>query len=242
MDHDHNFKNLILDYPRDALEFFAPQEAGNLASDVRITPIREEQLKDRLGDRFRELDVPLLVEWPDGTRAAILFVLEEETEVRRFNIHRRAHYCLDLSELMKTDRVVPVVIFLKAGTYARKLLLGTEIHTYLSFDFLHCTLPELQYEQYRDSNNIVALLNLPNMHYFPEQRVDVYADAMRGFRRQESDPEKLLKYVDFIDMYAALDQEERKIYILRYPEEANIMTTFAERFKNEGRVMGGRSE
>ncbi len=172
-------------------------------------------------------------------------MLEEETEVRRFNIHRLAHYCLVLSELMKTDRVVPVVIFLTAGTYARKLLLGTEIHTYLSFDFLYCTLPDLQYEHYRDSNNIVALLNLPNMHYSPEQRVDVYADAMRGFRRQESDPEKLLKYVDFIDMYAALDDEERKIYILKYPEEANIMTTFAERFKNEGRDEGrdeGRKE
>ena len=25
--HDQNFKNLILDYPRDALAFFAPEEA-----------------------------------------------------------------------------------------------------------------------------------------------------------------------------------------------------------------------
>ena len=26
--HDHNFKNLIVEYPRDALEFFAPEEAS----------------------------------------------------------------------------------------------------------------------------------------------------------------------------------------------------------------------
>ncbi len=57
MNHDQNFKNLILDYPYDALTFFAPFEARDLSPDVRITPIREEQLKDRLGDRFRELDV-----------------------------------------------------------------------------------------------------------------------------------------------------------------------------------------
>ena len=42
--------------------------------------MRQEQLQERLGERFRELDIPLLVEWPDGRREAILFVIEEETE------------------------------------------------------------------------------------------------------------------------------------------------------------------
>jgi hypothetical protein len=211
MDHDQNFKNLILDYPRDALEFFAPREARSIPRDVRITPIREEQLKDRLGDRFRELDVPLLVEWPDGAREAILFVLEEESDTKRFSIHRLAHYCLDLSELMKTDRVVPVVIFLKSGGFPGRLALGTDVRTYLIFDYIHLVPADLLYEEYRESDNIVALLNLPNMRYRPEQRVDVYAAAVRGFRRQEPDPNKLLKYLDFIDMYAALDEEERKV-------------------------------
>ncbi len=161
------------------------------------------------------------------------------------SIHRLAHYCLDLSELMKTERVVPVVIFLKSGRYPGRLALGTELRTYLSFDFIHLTLADLWYEEYRESNNIVALLNLPNMRYRPEQRVEVYAAAVRGFRRREPDPNKLIKYLDFIDMYADLDEEERKVYILKYPEEANIMTTFAERFRKEGRDEGwkeGRDE
>ncbi len=57
--------------------------------------------------------MPPLVEWPDDRRAALLFVLEEETEPSRFSIHRLAHYCLELSELYGTERVVPVVIFLR---------------------------------------------------------------------------------------------------------------------------------
>lgn len=73
--HDQNFKNLILDYPLDALRLFSPEEALQLGDDVTITPIRQEQLKKRLGDRFRELDVPLLVEWPSGRREALLFAL-----------------------------------------------------------------------------------------------------------------------------------------------------------------------
>ena len=60
--HDHNFKNLILDYPRQALEFFAAAEVSRSFRTARIIPIRQEQLKNRLGERFRELDTPLLVE------------------------------------------------------------------------------------------------------------------------------------------------------------------------------------
>lgn len=238
MDNDQNFKNLILDFPEDALELFAGREAAGLEQGARIIPIREEQLKDRLGDRFRELDVPLLVEWPSGYRAAILFVLEEESDPRRFSVHRLAHYCLDLSELFDTERVVPVVIFLRAGGYARELVLGGEERSYLRFSFLSCVLPELYYEDYRDSSNIVARLNLPNMRYRPEQRIEVYAHAVRGLRDLEPEQDKVSKYLDFIDIYTGLDEEERKIYITKYPEEASFMNTFAERFRQEGMQQG----
>ena len=86
MSHDQNFKNLILDYPRESMRFFAAAEAMQVDQGARILPVREEQLKERLGERFRELDVPLLVEWPDGRREALLFVFEEETDPRRFSI------------------------------------------------------------------------------------------------------------------------------------------------------------
>lgn len=44
---------------------------------ARITPIRQEQLQERLGERFRELDVPLLVEWPDGGRVLAAETIDE---------------------------------------------------------------------------------------------------------------------------------------------------------------------
>ena len=109
MSHDQNFKNLILDYPLAAVSFFAEAEASGVDAGVRLNPIRQEQLQERLGERFRELDVPLRLEWPDGRREALLFVFEEETNPGRFSVHRLAHYCLDLAELCAPDRVVPVV-------------------------------------------------------------------------------------------------------------------------------------
>ena len=45
-------------YPRDSLALFAPVEAPRPADDVRIVPVRQEQLKDNLGGRYRALDAP----------------------------------------------------------------------------------------------------------------------------------------------------------------------------------------
>jgi Domain of unknown function (DUF4351) len=239
MTHDQNFKNLILDYPQQALAFFAAEEARGIVDvEARIVPVRQEQLKERLGDRFRELDVPLLVEWPDGRREAVLFVIEEESDPSRFSIHRLAHYCLDLAELLKTDRVVPVVVFLRGGCGRTELVLGGERHAYLSFRYLACALADLPFERYRDSDNIVERLNLPNMRYAREQRVEVYAHAVRGLTTLELDPEKQLKYLEFIDIYSGLDDNELARYQQEYPEEAETMSTFAERFIEQGKREG----
>ena len=195
--HDQNFKNLILDYPRDALAFFAADEAPAPDDDVVITPVRQEQLKERLGDRFRELDAPLKVEWGDGRREAVVFVVEEETEPRRFSRHRLAHYCLDLAQLMPTDRVVPVAIFLRAGDVPGTLVLGTERCPYLTFDHLAFRLAETPYEHWRDSRNVAALVNLPNMRVPADRRVDAYAAAVRGLGAVEADPDMRAKYMTF---------------------------------------------
>ncbi len=238
MSHDQNFKNLILDHPHQALAFFAAAEADAVGT-AHITPMRQEQLQERLGERFRELDVPLLVEWPDGRREALAFVLEEESDTRRFSIHRLARYCLDLAELMETDRVVPVVIFLRRARNApQRLRLSGDQDTYLDFHYLSCALGDLSYEQHCDSNNLVARLNLPNMQYPAQRKVEVYAQAVRGLTELEPDPEKQLKYLDFIDIYAALDDNERAEYQRNYPDEAKTMSRFAERFHEKGLQQG----
>ncbi|MCG5528483.1 hypothetical protein [Halorhodospira halophila] len=67
-DYDQDFKNLIVDYPREAIAFFASQEAVRLDESVRVLPIRQEQLKERLRHHYRALDTPLHIEWSNGER------------------------------------------------------------------------------------------------------------------------------------------------------------------------------
>ena len=244
--HDQNFKNLILDYPRQALEFFASAEATDIDASTVITPIRQEQLKNRLGDRFHELDVPLKVEWPDGRRAALLFLLEEESDPARFSVHRLGRYCLDLAELCNTNRVIPVVIFLRKSPHiAKQLHIGGDGQPFLSFRYIACVLPDLSAQAHKDSDNIVARIALPTMAYRRQQVIDVMAWALRGLTALEPNPEKRLKYTGFIDTYSQLDDNEHQTFKQRYPQEESTMTSIAQRAMQLGRYEGqqeGRNE
>jgi len=61
---------------------------------------------------------------------------------------------------------------------------------------------------------------------------------VRGLTALEQDPEQQLKYLGFIDIYAALDDNERAEYQRDYPDEAQTMSRFAERFHEKGLQQG----
>ena len=239
--HDQNFKNLILDYPRDALSFFAAPEAPSPEDSVQITPIRQELLQERFGAHYRELDVPLKVEWQDGHRETILFILEEETDWHRFSLHRLGSYCFELAELCKSDCVVPVVIFLReADSAPTSLSLGPKHQPYVTLDYLACKLKAMPYERWQHSDNLVARLNLPNMHIPAGHEINVYHQAIQGLQKLEPDRDKQAKYVDFIDIYARLTDNQLQQWQQQYPEESTTMTGFAQRYRDEGRQEGER--
>jgi flagellar biosynthesis/type III secretory pathway protein FliH len=93
-------------------------------------------------------------------------------------------------------------------------------------------------EDYWESDNLVARLNLPNMQWSPAQKVRVYAQAIKGLLSLEPDPEKQLKYIDFIDIYSALDDNEMQEYATEYPQENKAMATLSERLREEGLKQG----
>lgn len=237
--HDQNFKNLILDYPRQALELFAPEEAAHFGEGVTFTAIREEQLKDRLSDRFLELDIPLLAQWPDGRREALLFVVEQQTRASSFSTYKLARYCLSLAEMFETDRVVPVVIFLQRPRRRQPVLrLRNEFFEYLHFRYLSCVLLDLPAAQYLHSDNLVARLNLPSMHWPESMKLEVCYSTTDGLFTLEPDPERRLKYAGFIDIYMTLDDNERALFRQRYQQEGSDVAGFVEHFTNIGMEKG----
>ena len=166
-------------------------------------------------------------------------MLEEETDWRRFSLHRLAHYCLDLAELFETNRVVPVAIFLRAAEGSpASLTLGTERRHYLAFDTLTCKLKEIPSERWRHSDNLVARVNLPNMQSAQNRKVEVYAEAIRGLLELERDSDKWAKYLEFIDIYASLTENEYRRYQRQYREESSTMAGVISRAREEGMQQG----
>jgi hypothetical protein len=140
---------------------------------------------------------------------------------------------------MKTDRVVPVVIFLRSGAHRSDLKLGADACAYLEFRYLACNLGRLSAKQYYESSNIVARLNLPNMAYSPEDRLEMYWAAQTGLDRLENSREKQRKYADFIDFYADLSEKEVICYRMRYfSEKGENNMGLANVLREEGRQEG----
>ena len=130
--------------------------------------------------------------------------------------------------MLKTDRIVPVVIFLRTGNYQTELNLGTENITFLQFRYIVCDLGRLNADNFLTSQNIVARLNLPLMSYNPERKVEIYSHAMEGLIDLEPRHNYRVKYIDYIDAYANLSEDEFELY----------ETEFAPRTRKKEDVMG----
>jgi hypothetical protein len=227
MTDDHNFKNLILDYSVQALEFFAPSEIKRLPPGAVVTPVRQEQTKERLGDRFYELDVALQVDFPDGSREAIVFCIEEDSKGEKAPWRRHAIYCLQLSELLDTTRVVPVILypFAKKPPSGATQLAGDH-GVYLDFRSIIVTLGMMNAKDRVDSANLVERLCLPLMKQDEHEKLSIVTKACEGLAEFEKDWDKRVKYFGFISCYAELRPEQAKEFTETYVEQSRYKEDF----------------
>jgi len=76
------------------------------------------------------------------------------------------------------------------------------------------------------------------MRYQKAEKVMIFATAIRQFTKLEVHRDKLLKYLDFIDIYSNLSDNEIQQYQQRYKEEDIKMSAFADRFIEQGVEQG----
>jgi hypothetical protein len=131
---------------------------------------------------------------------------------RQFSIKKLAVYCLQVSELTKNDCVIPVVVFLKNHRQSQQLQLGDDFYTCMNFNYIQVTLPKLNAMDFLNSNNIVARFNLPLMRHDKKERLTIYHQSNKAVFELEPDIDKQRKYLDYIDFYAKLDDQEREQY------------------------------
>ncbi|WP_207124139.1 DUF4351 domain-containing protein [Halorhodospira abdelmalekii] len=114
--------------------------------------------------------------------------------------------------------------------------------TYLHFHYLSFVLPQSHYSLYRESENIVARICLPQMQWQGrDEKVEAYAGAVAGVMEMETNPRRQEKYIEYVEQYARLDEAERALFGERYPREGKQVETVISRARSEG-VQEGHKE
>ena len=241
--HDHNFKNLFADFPKEALAWILPEAEERFGKILKIEFVRQEPKKRRLSDAHLALDMPILFSFEKGQ--ILLWLVEFQEDKNKFSIHKMLKYTSDSTEAYPKAIVIPTVLFTDRRKWHKdvmqRLNIGFGGRTFLHFEYLFIKLFDLNARDYYHSSNPLIKILLPKMNYEPEERAEVIRQALLGLYKLVT-PMLFDKYADFIDIYAEIRDQERESLCQeindKKEETAMLIQYFRDKFSQEGRQEG----
>ncbi len=225
--HDHNFKNLFADFPKEALEWILPEARDKFGEILKFEFVRQEPKKRRLADTHLVLDMPILFSFEKGQ--ILLWLTEFQEDKNRFSIYKLLRYVTDSAEAYPQALIIPTLLFTDRKKWqkdvARQLDFQFGTRTFLHFEYVFVKLFDLNARDYYHSSNPLIKILLPKMNYEPHERADVIRQALLGLYRLVT-PMLFDKYSDFIDIYAEIRDDERESLcqeIDEHKKEGNAM-------------------
>ncbi|NJL58685.1 MAG: hypothetical protein HC887_02595 [Desulfobacteraceae bacterium] len=180
--HDHNFKNLFADFPKEALEWILPEATKKYGAIRNIEFLRQEPKKRKLSDAHLALDMPILFSFE--TRKLLLWIVEFQEKKSDFSIYKLLRYTTDSMESHPDATVIPTVLFTDRRKWRKDAdrLLETEFNgrIYLHFEYMFVKLFEYNARDYYHSDNPLIKILLPKMNYEPHERAEVIRQALLG--------------------------------------------------------------
>src|ERR1700678_3924467 len=86
--YDQKTKQLVREFPHEALTFYGRDEGRGIPPDATITLLQQEQISEHLGKGHRVVDVLPLITFPDGTREARAFLVEQTSRTGREAVYQ----------------------------------------------------------------------------------------------------------------------------------------------------------
>ena len=232
--HDHHFKNLFMDFPKEALSWLLPEALHEYGKLHKIEFVRQEPGKRKLSDRSLELDMPILFTFEAGE--ILLWMVEFQEEKRRFSIYRLLRYATDLMERYPLAAVIPAVLFTARERWKKDVLrrldsrLGNRV--FLHFEYQMIRLFDYSARDYYTIANPLLKILLPKMDFKKEDRLEVIRLAYQGLYELTT-PILFDKYVDFIDIYAEITEDEKESVYQELNEHKETVM-LAQYIKNKG--------
>ena len=240
--HDHNFKNLFLDFPKETLKWFFPQAEQNWGQVHKVEFIRQEPKKRKLSEPSLALDMPILFFFEN--QQLLLWLVEFQEDKAKFSIYKLLRYTTDLMEAHPHALLIPTVLFTDRTKWRKDVLrkLETRLNDrlFLHFEYLFFKLFDFNARDYYNINNPVVKILLPKMNYKKDERIEVIRQAYSGLFQLASHG-LFDKYVDFIDVYAEVSEEEQEnLYheIIQHKETAMLAQYIRDKGMQQGMQQG----
>ncbi len=148
--HDHNFKNLFLDFPKESLAWLFPYAQKKWGKIQHVEFIRQEPKKRKLSDPSLELDIPILFSFKN--HQLLLWLVEFQEDKSKFSIYKLLRYTTDLMESYPKAVVLPTVLFTDMTKWRKGVLqkLETKINNrlFLHFEYLFIKLFDFKARDY----------------------------------------------------------------------------------------------
>lgn len=107
---DQSIKDLLTRYPVDTWRFLLPDLARKFGNPVRWEVLRSETRKHDLRRKGYVMDLPIRYTFHSGKQVVAVVLIEHWATAKSVNLHRTAHYVLDLMEREHGTPVVPVAL------------------------------------------------------------------------------------------------------------------------------------
>ncbi len=234
---DEMIKNLIRDYPVDALEFIKPEIIARYGHPVKIHFNIQEVKKHSHYDRNLKNDISITYTFKNGKKV-VLVLIEHWSDKAKFDIFRFAHYVIDLAHRSPEVDILPVALFTdRSGTWHTQpppeIRISCLDETYLHFRYDLIRMKDHQAEKYMETKNRFIAVLRSAMRYEIEKKIALAVEFIRTYGYIEKDIRNIEKNIDIIEFFLEISKEEKES-IINSLEERRESNMIVQELKKRG--------
>ncbi len=234
-------KNLIRDYPEDALEFFEPEIYQRYGKPVSIDFHIQENKKHHHRDLKLINDIAVIYRF-ENRKNLVLTLVEHWSQKAKFDIHRFAHYLIDLDFQFPGYEILPVALFTDESKkwrndIRREITITCLDKVYMSFTFRLIRMKDHEAEKYRNTKNRFLAVLRSAMRWDRADKIFLAIDFIKNYTEIEKEIKTVIKNIDIIEYYLHINNSEKKMItdIIEEKEESNMIV---EELMKRGEIKG----
>lgn len=237
LSHDQMIKNLIRDYPIDALDFFEPNIIKHYGKPIRIDFNIQEIQKHSHYDVNLTNDIAVTYTFKNNKRIVVVLI-EHWSDKSKFDIYRFSHYFIDIANRFPDAEILPIALFTdRSGIWQKNPPDQIEISCfgkrYLSFEYKLIRLKDHKAEKYRETKNRFIAVLKSAMKYEIDKKTAIALELIKNFKHIEADLRLFMKNLDIIEFFLEITGEEKN-YIIKTMEEEREANMIVQELMKRG--------